>query len=411
MNRSDVVRRLVLAWVTAIAAAGSSFAFAAERDCEAGPYPNEDVEREATRILGPDFASASTFRLAVVAPKPLEIEVEIRLKPGSRACLEARGHSNEGSVLIQAPVVAVFTMSAEGKSERVEIEAAGVTVGWERATRPHERYLLLGELAFALGPRTESAAQQTATTLQGDRRFAGWKALLVGALQGKREARSSSIEVLARLGISGVPGDSWVRLRELQDQGALSSGELRRLGWLTRRGRDPATGDTATFACSAGSPAPRLFVAGTQMSGWKRVGDMHELQVPAVGLVPVRVEFPDDITGQAFVTVLSGGVRIVVSPVWGPTTGALPPGQLCGVMKVRSPDTGCNHGGDPVPVGRVFDLSSCGGPAASGSEIDFGVPLVPTVPGLYVHDRPGNVVFEPAYAGRPGRPPVRCRPL
>jgi hypothetical protein len=406
------------------------------------------VERMARRLLGPAFArvvrtvpweatyrgdwgknqseyfiqrfeqrsSLPELRFAVAAQPPLRIEVEIRIEPGALPCvpIDLPGYHpslemspTDGAVTIRAPMVVVVSMSIGGVLERWDLPSEEASVVWQREDGTSQAWLDAAGLRFGLpGPgRSKQATMVTMETLRSSRELASWKDLLVRGLSERGRHRTRAISMLGDLDFVEIPGDPWLRLRQLQDAGDLRTSEVDRLRWLARRAGPAAHGEATTFTSEASTPPPRLFVAGQEFSGWTRVGELNEIRVPLKGLLPVRAEFASRDSGQAFATVFGRGVRIHLMEAWGPTLQRPPRGPRCGLVQDKR-SARCGHHDEPAPTSKMFDLATvCGGmPAASGSAIEFGLPLVPSLPGLYVRERKRRLRFDPTYGIESGAP-------
>lgn len=387
----------------------------------------KQLERVARRMLGPDVArivrgapwkmmwrgtderGQGTYfvqpfdsawrlpplRIALAAPRPLTMTAEVIVDPAAHPCIGIEVHHettrDDGSVTIRAAIKASITLSVGARAHGIAMPVSEVAVHWSRDDR--RAVIEIGGLVFDLRTSASAASTETSVALN-TLMLDGWQELLVESAARRGPHRRATIELLGARGFGGLPGGKWVELRRLVDRKAFSARELRTLSWLAQPLEASSDGDATVLIARA--PTPRVFVAGHEITGWTPVGRDHELRVPVRGLGAIRVEHGRN--AQAFVTVFAPGVRIRVSDVWGPKLATPITGARCGRVDDRRA-TACGHAGDPAPVGRVFDLlATCGGmPASAGSTIDYGVELVPSLPGLYVRGRGDVLAFDGTY--------------
>ena len=360
------------------------------------------------------------LKFAIAAPAPLKVELALEMETDARPCvpidvagdLSAEMRPTEGTLALHAPMKVVVTMSVGGLKDRWVLPSEEAVLGWAQEGAEQAVWLDAAGLTFGLrAPHASGSVSVTMKALRHNPDIERWKALLVNSLGVPGSHRDKSVSLLRDLGFRELSGDLWIRVRALQDARHLRASEEKRLAWLTRR-VEPTTDDQATvfsFSAPPSKPPPRLFVAGREYAHWVGVGEGRAIRVPLSGLAPVRVEFSDG-SILAFLTVFGSGVRIRLLDVgWGPILEGSPPGLRCGLVRDKA-SAPCGARDEPAPVAKMFDLlRTCGGiPAASGSAIEFGLPLVASMPGLYVRDRRREIVFDPTYGGQAGAP-SSCR--
>jgi hypothetical protein len=344
------------------------------------------------------------LRFEVAVPAPLELELELQ-PPESFDCVpfDVPGLPNfamtkeEGAVAVRVPFGARARLSLGGSSRSWEFPPEGDLVfGWQREAKQLRVWLAAGDLEFPLSPRPRTLDSQARGTLD---RLRGWEDLLVDAVERPGDHLGQTLALLERLGFEGLPGRTWVRLHRIAREGKLADRDAKALGPLVVPGVPVSAEDAALFTWEHGSGRrPRLFVAGTELEAWTAAGQEDVVRAPVSGLVPVRGEDPEGRALFSFMTVLQRGVRIQVTDHWGPKLVDPSPGLRCG----RTPRA------KKQVAGVQQDLRWQVRPMSSADLVHVGkVPVVASLPGLYLVDDRGRVSFDPTYGGRTAAP-ARC---